>query len=57
MFPILNTFVMKSLFSLLSSQLLVTCLSVLPCVAEVVTIACLSRPLLNLPWNWSFLLG
>lgn len=29
----------------------------LPCVIEVIVIACVSRPLLDLPWNWAFLLG
>ena len=38
-------------------QVLVTCLSVMPCVVEVIVIACVSRPLLNLPWNWAVLLG
>ncbi|XP_063687567.1 sodium/hydrogen exchanger 9B2-like [Bolinopsis microptera] len=39
------------------NKMLVACLSVLPCVVEVIIIACVSRPLLDLPWNWAFLLG
>ena len=39
------------------NKLLVTCLSVLPCVIEVIAVACVAVLALKLPWNWAFLLG
>jgi len=39
------------------NKIMIACLSVLPCVVEVIVVACTSKPLLNLPWNWSILLG
>ncbi len=43
--------------ALLRLKMAVLRLSLVPCIAEAITVAIISHFLLHLPWNWGFLLG